>query len=217
MTIRITDSRTAELEQQLAAELDNERANERHYLEFVKNPKDNTRPYGTLTEIRESIEILELKYAEAKTAADAERAKLPTADEARQIIAATITDVGEKRKTVMTAAVAVADAIRALEQAATAHTATIHDGIRKLRAAGIPADGAELDGEDIQLRRDTIQHGNTRLTAINDPITYEWAPTIEQYINNEVGPGEGATLNPERRPRHPGVPSQHPQRHPPKL
>ena len=185
MTISITDSRTAELEQQLAAELDNERANEQYYLEFVKNPKDKTRPYGTLTEIRESIEILELKHAEAKTAADAERAKLPTAEEARQIIAATVTEAGEKRKAVMAAAIAAADAIRALEQAATDHTAAIHDGIRKLRAAGIPTDGAELDGEDIQLRRDTIQHGNTRLTGIREPITYEWAPTINRYLTKE--------------------------------
>lgn len=184
MTIQITSTKAAELEAQLVDEIANERANEAHFLDFVKDPRHKTQPVGSLSQIRESIEILELKHAEAKAAADAEREKLPTEDEARRLLDEVKTAEAVARKSFYAAVTTARDALIALDIAGKAHRATIGNGIASLIAAGIPREGAELDGEPIELRSG-IEHGDTVLTAISEPISYEWAPSINRWLSKK--------------------------------
>ena len=184
MTLQITSTKAAELEAQLVDEIANERANEAHFLEFVKDPRHKTQPFGSLSQIRESIEILELKHAEAKAAADAERAKLPTTDEARRLLAEAKDSEAAARKEFYAAVATARDALIAIDVAGKAHRATIGNGIAALVAAGIPREGAELDGEPIELRG-RIEYGDTVLTAISEPISYKWAPNINRWVNKQ--------------------------------
>lgn len=184
MTIQITSTKAAELEAQLVEEIANEHANEAHFLEFVKDPRHKTRPLGSLAQIRESIEILELKHAEAKTDADAERAKLPTAEEARRLLTEAKEGEAAARKEFYAAVTTARDSLIALDKAGKAHRASIGNGVRALTAAGIPREGAEIDGEPIELRGH-IEHGNTLLTAITEPISYEWSPAINRWLSKK--------------------------------
>ncbi|WP_336652358.1 MULTISPECIES: hypothetical protein [unclassified Leucobacter] len=184
MTISITSTKAALLEAELRADLENEKTNEADYLEYVKNPGRRERPLLGLTEIRESIEIISLKLAEATKDADAERRKLPTAATARKLLRDAEDEEAQTRNDFYAAARNARDALNALKTAHRAHQASIGNGIRALTNAGIPVEGAELDGEPIELRGG-IHHGSITLRAVNEPITYEWAPTIERYLTKE--------------------------------
>jgi len=184
MALTLTSTKAVTLEAELSADLESSKAEETYYLEYVKNPARRERPIRGLTEIRESIEIFELKLAEAKREADAERAKLPTAAEARKLLEAVKNEEARARKAFYDAATAARDALNSLEKAHRAHQAAIGNGIRALASAGIPHEGAELDGEPITLRGG-IEHGDTQLSAVTEPITYEWSPVIERYLDKQ--------------------------------
>lgn len=185
MTITLTSTKAVTLEAELRAELGNEKANEAEYLEYVTHPDRRERPLVSLHEIRESIEILELKLAEAARAADAERAKLPTAAAARKLLATVKEEEAAARSEFYAAVIHARDALRALRTAHQAHRASIGSGGRTLLNAGVPAEGAELDGDPITMTGGRIEHGDTYLRASDDPITYEWSPAIERYLNSK--------------------------------
>ena len=182
MTLTLTGTKAAILEAELASDLENSRAEERDYLAYVKNPEHNNQPYRGLSEIRDSIEIITLKHGEAKKAADKERAKLGTADEIRDIITDTQASEATARTKLFEAIRAVRDSLAALEQARLNHRHTIGTGTQRLIQAGVPVEGAELDGEPITLRGG-IEHADTILHSMTDPITYEWAPAINRWLN----------------------------------
>ena len=182
MSITLTGTKAAILEAELAADLENSRAEERDYLAYVKNPEHHNQPYRGLSEIRDTIEILTLKHGEAKKAADKERAKLGTADEIRNIITDTKTNETAARQELYAAISTVRDSLTSLERARLKHRDTIGTGTHRLMQAGIPVEGAELDGEPITLRGG-IEHADTILRSMTEPITYEWAPVIRNQLN----------------------------------
>lgn len=168
MSIKLVSTKEITLEAELLADLENEKANEADYIEFVKNPERRTRPPQSLSQIRDSIEILTIRYEEAKKLADKERAKLGTADEIRKIIADMQTEEETARKAYRDALGAVQEAERLASIAHQKHSHTIGGGIRKLLDAGVPSTGAELDGEPItygssHLVGGGFEHGDTHL------------------------------------------------------
>ncbi|UTX53381.1 hypothetical protein [Leucobacter aridicollis] len=180
MSITLTGTKAAILETELAADLENSRTEERDHLAYVKNPEHNNQPYRGLSEIRDTIEIITLKHGEAKKAADRERSKLGTADEIRKILTDTTAIEASARSELYAAINTVKDSLAALERARLKHRDTIGTGTQRLMNAGVPVEGAELDGEPITLRGG-IEHAETTLRAIAEPITYEWAPAIQRY------------------------------------
>lgn len=181
MSITLTGTKAAILESELAADLENSRAEERDYLAYVKNPEHNNQPYRGLSEIRDTIEIITLKHGEAKKAADRERSKLGTADEIRKILSETTASEANARSELYAAINTVKDSLAALERARLKHRDTIGTGSQRLMQAGIPVEGAELDGEPITLRGG-IEHADTTLHSMTAPITYEWAPHAQRYL-----------------------------------
>lgn len=184
MSIKLTSTKAAILEAELAADLENSRAEERDYLDFVKNPDQNERPYRGLSEIRDSIEIITLKHGEAKEAANKERAKLGSADEIRKILTDTTANEATARTELYAAITTVRDSLAELERARLKHRDTIGTGTQRLMQAGVPVEGAELDGEPVSLRGG-IEHADTILRSMTDPITYEWVPDINRWLSKK--------------------------------
>lgn len=175
MTIKLTNSAAIELENEYAEALAEKKRDEIEYLEFAKDPARKERPYYSLTEIRESIEILGLKHAEAKKLADAERAKLPSAETARKIIAETAKALAGKQAVQHEAAIKARTAIEQLEAATTAARECVDAGIAQLVAAGVPHEGVELDGEPVRWGANgDLEVGETFLRVLGSPLYVEW-------------------------------------------
>lgn len=158
MTLNIEDTpEQATLQQAEAALADLKRERE-EYLAAASDPRA-PRPWRSLSEIRDDIEVAEARLAKAKEAAEAAAAKVPDEAAVRALLTKAITDRTAAVKKLESAGKALDKAIAAMRAEVADYNTSLEQTRRDLIAAGIPVRGADLDGEPIDLTRGRIQHG----------------------------------------------------------
>ncbi|WP_053352204.1 hypothetical protein [Leucobacter musarum] len=115
-------------------------------------------------------------------AGEADRGKLSNVDEVRKLLAAALEDEASARKAFNTDVNTAHTAFQDFVTARRKYCETIGNHTHLLIDAGIPIEGAELDGEPIELRGGS-QPGETILRAMNNSITCERAPKISHWLN----------------------------------
>lgn len=189
MTLNIEQTKeqvaVTDLENELAA-LENERDN---YLTAVGKPHAKI-PRRTLSEIRDSAEIIQARLNTARKHAATKQRRTPTEDEARALLEQAKANCGNTRKKVQAAADTVTKAIATLTATVNDHNTAIRDARTALTSAGIPAEGATLYDEPIDLTQGRIVYGDTTLTPYQDDM-------ISHYLIAQAHPAHGW-------PRQPG-------------
>lgn len=165
-------------EQQAVTEIETELAalhQEREtYLNTATDPR-HPRPLRTLSEIRDEIEILETRLTKAREAAAQHDTVEITSTKARELIYQAVADTKNGRVTIEKAAQELEASATRLQAAIKEYNTTLARNRRNLINAGIPAEGAELDGEPIDLTARKIEYNEHRLTQVADS-------TLQNYL-----------------------------------